>query len=87
MCRATLPSTWAWPHVVEIGSLRNSADQCLIRICPKKLSCEDLQSKQYKQILFFNKRTKNQSKWKAATEYCLDRGWEFKIITEKELKV
>ena len=30
---------------------------------------------------------KNQSKWKAATEYCKDRGWEFKIITEKELGV
>lgn len=30
---------------------------------------------------------KNQSKWKAATEYCKDRGWEFKIITEKELGI
>jgi hypothetical protein len=29
----------------------------------------------------------NISKWKAAKEYCADRGWEFKIITEKELKV
>ena len=28
---------------------------------------------------------KNQSKWKAAEQYCLDRGWEFMIITEKEL--
>ena len=28
---------------------------------------------------------KNQAKWKAATEYCKDRGWEFKIITEHEL--
>ena len=27
----------------------------------------------------------NEAKWKAATEYCKDRGWEFKIITEKEL--
>ena len=27
----------------------------------------------------------NQAKWKAATEYCMDRGWEFKIITEYEL--
>ena len=29
----------------------------------------------------------NKAKWKAATEFCLDRQWEFKIITEKELKV
>jgi hypothetical protein len=28
---------------------------------------------------------KNQAKWKAATEYAKDRGWEFKIITEYEL--
>jgi len=28
---------------------------------------------------------KNQAKWDAAKNYCKDRGWEFKIITEKEL--
>ena len=27
----------------------------------------------------------NKAKWDAATEYCKDRKWEFKIITEKEL--
>jgi hypothetical protein len=27
----------------------------------------------------------NQAKWKAATEYCLDRNWEFKLITEDHL--
>ena len=27
----------------------------------------------------------NQAKWQAATEYCLDRGWTFKIITESHL--
>ena len=27
----------------------------------------------------------NQAKWKAANEYCLDRGWEFKILTEEHL--
>ena len=30
---------------------------------------------------------KNQAKWKAATEYAKDRGWEFKILTEKELGI
>ena len=30
---------------------------------------------------------KNQSKWKAAREYCADRMWEFKVITEKELDI
>jgi hypothetical protein len=27
----------------------------------------------------------NQAKWKAAEEFCLDRGWEFKVITEDHL--
>jgi len=27
----------------------------------------------------------NQAKWKAAQEYCLDKGWQFKVLTEKEL--
>ena len=27
----------------------------------------------------------NQAKWKAATEFCLDRGWEFKLVTEDHL--
>ena len=30
---------------------------------------------------------KNQAKWKAATEYCLDRGLEIKILTETELGI
>lgn len=30
---------------------------------------------------------KNQAKWKAATEYAKDRGWEFKILTENELGI
>ena len=27
----------------------------------------------------------NQAKWKAANEYCLDRGWEFHVMTEEHL--
>lgn len=29
----------------------------------------------------------NQAKWAAAQEYCLDRGWTFKIVTEYELGI
>jgi len=28
---------------------------------------------------------KNQAKWNAAKEWCLDRGYEFKVLTENEL--
>ena len=27
----------------------------------------------------------NQAKWKAATDYCQDRKWDFRILTEKDL--
>jgi hypothetical protein len=30
---------------------------------------------------------KNQSKWEAAKEYCKDRQWEFKALTENELGI
>jgi hypothetical protein len=28
----------------------------------------------------------NQAKWEAATEYAKDRNWEFRIITDKDLR-
>ena len=30
---------------------------------------------------------KNQAKWKVAREFCADRQWEFKVVTEKELGI
>lgn len=30
---------------------------------------------------------KNQSKWEAAKEWCLDHGYEFKVLTESELGI
>lgn len=29
----------------------------------------------------------NEAKWKAAGDYCKDRGWKFQILTEKELGI
>jgi hypothetical protein len=29
----------------------------------------------------------NEAKWKAATEYCKNRNWSFKVITEKDLGI
>ena len=30
---------------------------------------------------------KNQAKWKMAREFCADRQWEFKVVTEKEIGI
>ena len=29
----------------------------------------------------------NQAKWKQANEYCMDRGWQFLVLTEKDLGI
>ena len=29
----------------------------------------------------------NQSKWKAASEFCKDHGWKFQVLTEKDLGI
>ena len=29
----------------------------------------------------------NQAKWKAAQEFCSDRNWQFKVMTEKEIGI
>lgn len=29
----------------------------------------------------------NEAKWKAAEEYCLDRNWQFKVLTEEDLGI
>jgi hypothetical protein len=39
--------------------------------------------KYLKEVMTF---VKNESKWHAAEKYCDDRGWYFKIFTEKTLK-
>lgn len=29
----------------------------------------------------------NEAKWKAANEFCLDRGWTFKVLTEEDIGI
>ena len=59
----------------------------LIEIKPKKQTMEPEKKKRVTKQYIQEVVTwgVNQAKWKAATEYCLDRGWEFKLITEDHL--
>lgn len=65
-----------------------------------KIVCDMIEVKPFKQtrapVVLEGKATRrylnevmtwgiNSAKWKAATEYCKDRNWNFVIITEKEL--
>lgn len=61
----------------------------LIEIKPKKQSKEPQPRKRMTKQYIQEVATWgiNQAKWSAATDYCLDRGWEFKVLTEDDLKL
>ena len=61
----------------------------LLEVKPKKQTQEPEQKKRITKQ-YINEVTTwgvNQAKWKAATEYCSDRGWEFMLITEDHLGI
>ena len=57
----------------------------IIEVKPKKQTAPPpkpkRQTKGYLREAF--EYARNQAKWKAANEWCLDRGFEFKVLTEK----
>lgn len=61
----------------------------LIEIKPKKQTTPPKKpQRQTKKYLYeAYEYAKNQAKWKAAKEFCEDRQWEFKVITEDELGI
>jgi hypothetical protein len=61
--------------LIEVKPLRQTAPPAK----PKR------QTKKYLSEAF--EYAKNQAKWQAAREYCKDRMWEFKVLTEKELGI
>ena len=59
----------------------------IIEVKPKKQTSppvkSKLKTKSYMREAF--EYAKNQAKWNAAEDWCADRGYEFKILTEKHL--
>jgi len=74
---------------IKIKESNNTIKKYLIEIKPKKQTVPpkkpQRQTKGYLREAY--EYAKNQSKWAAAREYCADRGWEFKVITEIELGI
>ena len=73
--------------VVKARGKDGSTKTMMIEVKPKKQTqAPQVQRRVTKQ--YINEVTTwgvNQSKWKAATEYCLDRGWQFMLMTEDHL--
>ena len=74
---------------IKIKESNNTIKKYLIEIKPKKQTVPpkkpQRQTKGYLREAY--EYAKNQSKWAAAREFCADRGWEFKVITEIELGI
>lgn len=75
--------------MVKIRTKDDVTKTYLVEIKPKKQTMPPEQKKRITKQYITEVATwgVNQSKWKAASEYCLDRGWEFKILTEKDLNM
>ena len=69
--------------------MKTATDTYLIEIKPFKETQEPKKKTRVTQKYLYEVKTWgiNSSKWKAAQEFCADRKWKFKIITEKELKL
>jgi len=61
----------------------------VVEVKPKKQTQPPVQGKRVTKSFIYETKTYavNQAKWKAASEFCLDNGVEFKIITEDELGI
>ena len=73
--------------LVKIRTKDGQLKTWMIEIKPKKQTREPQKPKRITKQ-YINEVTTwgvNQAKWKAATEYCLDKGWTFQIITEDDL--
>jgi len=60
----------------------------LIEVKPYAQTLEPKQTKGKRKKTFVNEvltYSKNDCKWKAAQQFCLDRGWQFIILTEKDI--
>lgn len=73
--------------LIKIKTRDGSTKTMLIEVKPKHQATEPkVQKRKTKQyITEVTTWATNQAKWKYAKEYCIDRGWEFKILTEDEI--
>ncbi len=78
-----------YPDFIVKAMTNNGIQVMVLEVKPKKETREPVKKKKKSKQYITEVMTwgKNQAKWKAATEYCLDHGWIFKLITEDELGI
>jgi hypothetical protein len=73
--------------IIKVKVAENKSQTMMIEVKPKAQTKEPVKKKKITKQYITEVTTwgVNQAKWKAAEEYCLDRGWTFKILTEDEI--
>jgi len=74
---------------IKVQESNGQIKKYLIEIKPKRQTTPPpKQQRQTKKYLYeAYEYAKNQAKWEAAKEWCADRGYEFKVLTENELGI
>jgi hypothetical protein len=74
---------------IKVKESTGQIKKYLIEIKPKKQTIEPIPQKRKTKGYIYEvyEYAKNQAKWKAAQEFCEDRQWEFKLLTETELGI
>jgi len=73
--------------LVKVRTKDGTTKTMILEVKPKKQTMAPQPKKRVTKQFIEEVKTYgiNQAKWKAATEFCLDRGWEFRLITEDHL--
>jgi len=74
---------------IKVKDKNDKIKKMIIEIKPYKQCIEPkVQKRKTKGYIYeVVEYAKNQAKWEAAKEWCLDRGYEFKVLTENELGI
>jgi hypothetical protein len=74
---------------IKVKESNGQIKKYLVEIKPKKQTVEpQIKQRRTKQYIYeVTEWAKNQAKWKAAREFCEDRQWQFKIVTEDDLGI
>lgn len=82
------PAKYFPDFYIEVLTKEGKLDKVLIEVKPLKETKPPKYKRRTKNVLIAEAMfSQNQAKWAAAEEFCLDNGWEFRILTEKELGV
>tara|TARA_Y100000004_G_C8623695_1_gene289952 strand:- start:53 stop:490 length:438 start_codon:yes stop_codon:yes gene_type:complete len=74
---------------IKVKEKNGRLKKMLIEVKPFKQTKEPIPQKKKTRSYIYEvtEYAKNQAKWAAASEYCKDRKWEFKVLTEHELGI